>query len=739
MNFRLTAILFGTILVVGVVLLILTFTGGETAPTDALMEELVAVKPEEITVVEMEKEDGSRLKLVRVAKDRWDMEWDAAGGPDGKQKQPVKAKADPAAVAQLVAGLLKAKPVAHPNLSTSPAVHGLQPPGLKVTFRQGADRSAAINFGDVTIGGSDAAVFVTTSARPGRPMATPRGSVESLFRGTGGSGKAVDLAKWASDFRVKSVFAADTRGAGDDVASVTIGAKGKTLELERVGGAWKFTNPAGWGEADLSAIRPPCRATSPESVHCSACSPVCRSLAPADFVENPTPQQLKDFGLNEDNPDLVRVEIKNKDGEATVAFIGKTDTTPPAAPAFPACHRARCGCGWRVNRARCVRMRTPPTWPGWPSWSRTPTRCATARCLRSSARGSTGSTFRMVSSFAESARCRCRRGNCSARRRPPSRKRLATSRSIVSSTRSRSGGRFGRSRPRTMRTSRPGQVQAEVKVWADGFEPQPAGDPKAEPKPKPKAQPTTLIFGRKEADSIYVRRVLPDGTKADFVLPEKIKTGLAGETADLMGAVAKSRLDLLDTNLRDLLAGSREQGDCDRRGELHLDKDEKKDLSTNADRWTFAAPADKKGQTADTRTVAEMLRLLGTTQSVSRFVNEAPTPEQLIEYGFAAPAMPPAGSPPAPRLKVRDRAQGYRRCGQGTGLRVWEGNCGPELRLRAAARPPAVFTVPKLVFDRFAAADLRDRNIFRFDPAQVTAIELKGWGRSSARWETCIS
>src|SRR5262249_12097 len=40
-----------------------------------------------------------------------------------------------------------------------------------------------------------------------------------------------------------------------------------------------------------------------------------------------------------------------------------------------------------------------------------------------------------------------------------------------------------------------------------------------------------------------------------------------------------------------------------------------------------------------------------------------------------------------------------------------------------------VFTVPKLVFDRFAAADLRDKAIFRFDPAAITGIELKGWGK----------
>jgi hypothetical protein len=47
------------------------------------------------------------------------------------------------------------------------------------------------------------------------------------------------------------------------------------------------------------------------------------------------------------------------------------------------------------------------------------------------------------------------------------------------------------------------------------------------------------------------------------------------------------------------------------------------------------------------------------------------------------------------------------------------------------ARQPgkaAVFTLPKLVYDKFVDADLRDREIFHFDVAQINGIELKGWG-----------
>ena len=101
MNFRLTAILFGAILVIGVVLLIFTFTGdGETVPTDALMEELASVKPDDIDIVEIEREDGATLKLTRSGKDKWDVAWEitTASGT----KEPIKAKADPIAVNELV-------------------------------------------------------------------------------------------------------------------------------------------------------------------------------------------------------------------------------------------------------------------------------------------------------------------------------------------------------------------------------------------------------------------------------------------------------------------------------------------------------------------------------------------------------------------------------------------------------------------------------------------------------------
>jgi hypothetical protein len=193
--------------------------------------------------------------------------------------------------------------------------------------------------------------------------------------------------------------------------------------------------------------------------------------------------------------------------------------------------------------------------------------------------------------------------------------------------------------------------------------------------------------------------------------------------------VAKNRLDLLDTSLKTFSPDVVSKVTVSGAANYDLDKDEKPDPSTGRERWTFAGPADRKGQTADRETVAEMLRILGTQQSVTRFVNEAPDEPALIDYGFVAPKPPPAGAPPAPRLKVVLALKGTDPADQKReyefGKETADGNSVYARQIGKAA----VFTVPKLVYTRFADADLRDRAIFRFDVAQVTAVELKGWGK----------
>ena len=196
----------------------------------------------------------------------------------------------------------------------------------------------------------------------------------------------------------------------------------------------------------------------------------------------------------------------------------------------------------------------------------------------------------------------------------------------------------------------PSAAPVELKIWENGFEP--STDPRAEPKPRDKSKPMTLIFGKPEGDSVPVRRILPDGAKADFLVADKIKLGLVGEPIEIVSAVKKSRLDLLDPGLKSFSPELAKKIAVSGAASYELTRDESKDSAAGGDHWTYAAPADKKGQTADAEGVAEMLQLLGTTKSVTKLVNEAPDEAALVSYGLAPAKMPPKGAPPAPRLKV---------------------------------------------------------------------------------------
>ncbi|MCF3859122.1 DUF4340 domain-containing protein, partial [Salmonella enterica] len=55
-----------------------------------------------------------------------------------------------------------------------------------------------------------------------------------------------------------------------------------------------------------------------------------QASGPADFL--PDPKDLAEFGLNPNNPDLLRVELTPKDGKPEVVFVGKKEAATPPAP-----------------------------------------------------------------------------------------------------------------------------------------------------------------------------------------------------------------------------------------------------------------------------------------------------------------------------------------------------------------------------------------------------------------------
>jgi hypothetical protein len=716
MNFRLTAILFGTILLLGAVLLVMSFMDDDKAVGGTLLEELVGLKPEDVDTVEFEREGGAKLKLVRVDKER--NRWNVT--------EPFTARADGAAVTDLIDSLMKAKPTTHSELSTNPATHGLQPPGLRVTLAAGG-KSSTLNLGDVTSGGKPVA-FVTTSARPKRPMAVSRTAIDPLLRQSG-AGKAVDLAKWVNDYRAKSVFPVDAHGIGDDVAGLTLTHGKNTLALERGGSGWKFVTPAGWGEADSfgDVAAHPDAFTGVNKLIGTLTNLQARSHD--DFIPNPKQEDLDRYGVNDSSPGVVKVELKTKDGETTTAFIGKKDV--PAAPVPPPVPgMSETGKWWVsvVGQPGVIRAEAPNLGGlaaviDNPDPLRDRTLLAIDR-VRVDGIDLAGGATKLRKNPLDRNPWRLygkpEYGDPQPAVGVDRVLDLLTERRVVKSFPAPNPANFA-----------PGELRGTIKIWVGGFEV--SKDPKADPKAEPKetGKPIVLEFGKKEADgTIHVRRTLADGTQAYFLLPEKVKLPNTVDPVDFVATANKSRLDMLDSSLRGFAMTIATKLTVSGTMNFELEKDEKPDPYTRGPLWRFNKPDDRKGQTADAVVVDDMLAALANTQSATRLVDESPDAAKLAEYGLGpVPGKKETpGDPPAPRLRVvvgikdaidaSDRERIYE---FGTPL-PGDANL---VYARQAGRS-VVFALPKSLVDKFSA-DLRDKSIFRFDPANVTKVQFRGW------------
>jgi hypothetical protein len=719
MNFRFSAILFCVILVVLGALLLKTALSDKQDKDAVLISNLSGVKPDQIDALEIERQEpaGGTLKFQRTGKDQWAI------------TEPIQARADGTLVNRVVEAVLTVKPTAFPGRIPPLAVTGVQPPSMKVTLRQGNERSGTLNIGNITYGASSS-VFVSTPAHPDRAIAVDRTSLAVLFRDGTKDGKSADLAKWTADYRTKSVFpSASPAGLVEDVTAVKLiltNKNNKELALTRSGGGWKFDAPAGWGEADtlgdaaaggnsFTGVRPLVSALTN-----------LQAKSGDDFIDTPSPDELKKDGLNPDNPDLVRVELKTKDGTTAVS-IGKIEAGPPSPSGIQTFTVYV-----RVDGQPGIVRASGSNLGGLVAVIENPDPLRNRNLLAAEKNQVDG-----IDLISQGQTAKLRKvglewklvGNPAAGD-PQNPNLLVASRIVDALTERHTIKSFPAPNPANFA---PPEIKAEVKVWSDGFEP--ATDPKAEPKEKGK--PTVLLFGKHEGDSLYVRRTTPDGVATEFVIPDRIK--LPGsmtdkDAVDVLADVRKTRLDLLDPGLRPFAPSIANKFTVTGVRGWVLEKEEPKEPSPYGDRWVFQSPADKKGTTADAERVGEILRTLATTTTVTRFVEETPSEEKLVEYGLAAPKNPPKDFPPSPRLKVVVGLKGTEAAEQ---ERVWEfGNVSGDVVYARQPGRAAVFTLPKAVFDIFTNTDLRDRAIFKFDPVAITGLEFQGWKKETGTLTT---
>lgn len=709
MNFRTTAILFGIVLVFGLILLSLNLFMEEGTSSDALVEELASagVKSEQVDTVEIERANAPTvLKFVKTGKDSWAVD------------EPVKARADAAAVDSIVNALFRVRPTAYAELSSNLAAHGLAPPSLKVTLRAG-ERASTVNIGDVTFG-SKAVAFVTTSARQTRPMAVPVSDISSLFRdnATRAGGPAGDLAKWTPDYRAKQVFAVDTRTGGEDVAAFKLSSKGKDLALSRAGGDWKFDAPAGWGEA---AVGGDTSAASVDAI--TGVRPLLNALvnlqaqAADDFIE--APKDLKEYGLDPGNPDLIRVEIKPKDGPPEVAYIGKKADAAPPTPPLPGSPPPAGKVYVRVEgSAGVIRASAGGNLGGLAAIIADPAPLRDRDLLREDVRNRVDAID--VTAQGQTVKLRKPAGSTEWKLYGgPEDPKAANQAAVTALLSLLTQPRIIKDFPASNDANFAGpELKAEVKLWADGIEAN--ADPKADPKaePKLKGTPTVLQFGKKDAAGIFVRRTASTGAKADFILPERVKVGTAPQETDVLAAVAKTRLDYFEAPVKSFSAFQATR--------LTIQNEKKvtevafdKSASPNfpAGRWTFAQPAELKGVVADAELIrADLLNFLA-SQKADRFVAEHAGDDQLTKWHLHQSNV---------RLKV---VVGLEGTGADKERVYWFGDTTPDGKEVYTRQDDGrvVFTVPKSLADKFANADLRDKAVVHFDPSKVKKLRIRGW------------
>lgn len=706
MNFRFTAILFGvvTVLVVGLLVAALM---DDSPPADAALLDLNRAKPEEIDTVELIRTEPTeqRLVFVRIERDNWEL------------REPTGPRVEGFQVSSLVRDLLQLRPTTFSDMPAGPSEAGLNPATLKVTLKKGGERSATLLIGDTTIGKDKAVTFVATGERPTVPVAVRRADLSSLFKPGTDAGAGWQLAKWLPDYRSRRLLGADLRDPLSDLKAVQVsqgqGDQKRELGLARTeAGDWTFTAPPTYGPADLAGDPQ----AKPEVF--TGVRPLVNFLTglsaagPEAFIENPGP--LEQYGLNPDNPNVLRIELVPQTGKPDVLLIGnKVDeqATPtqvyakvPTDPAVVKLQTDRLD-ALRKTVADPNELRDRTLVPD--------TKKEAIDAVEVVLGGQTAVKLRRVDVGA-AREWVLYGGPTDPQIAAPAAKDL-----IDALTRPRAA-REVFTVPQDAAFAEP-EVQAVVKLWYDGIEPAKSDDKKdgeeknakaLPPEPTLKGDPSvTLTFGRKEVDSVYVRRVTAAG-QIDLKVPE-----------ELFRLAARNRLAYLDPKLKGFPTTTATRVVFNRGPEnFELVKDQTPDPQYPLGKWTFAQPERLQGQVVDTsRLMNDVLSLLA-TQTASRVVAETPSPEDLKTFGL---------DPANPVMKItvtldteedKDRVFLF-------------GTETVDKQAVHAMQPdrPLVFTVPKFVFDQLMTTDLRDLTLYRIDPKQVQGIRLRGWKQAAGQ------
>lgn len=697
MNFRLTAVFFLLVVAMVIALLVSVITDSDSDVADGLVSELTraALKDKDVDTVEITRTQPTqeRLVLVKTAAGKWEA------------REPVTAKVDSFAIDGIVRDLFRAKPVRDPEAGQNLTVRGLDSPSVQLTLKAGADKSSTVNIGTTTIGGDRAVTYVSTGAAPKRPLAIKRSDLASLFRDAARSqdGAAFALVKWLPDLRNRRLLASDVGDAVTEAKAVKITAGGKEVALSRAsGGAWEFTTPAGWADADVAGDTE----ARPNTAALTGVRPLLNLLtglqagSVTDFIEQPG--DLAKYGLNPGNPNIVRVELTTAAGTEVLSLSGTVEEN--GKPVVPTKVYAQLSGDPAVVKVQTDRLEALRQTAMHPSELRNKDLIASEKRDRIDAIdltvGTTTVKLRKVPAGPGALPGQTGRWVMYGEGGAADVKAAEVEAVLTAFTKSRAV-KDVLPAPDDAAFSGP-EVKATVKLWVDGVE-KPKDEKKDEkkdatawpPEPKVNGTPVTLVFGKREADAVLVRKTA-DGKSVDLKLPDAVLT-----------LVTKSRLDLIDPKLKSFDTGAAVKLT------FHRGKDKFELTKKPAGGWNLAKPGSAGGQSADAQKVSGLLGLLAGL-----------FPEKVVAENPPDPDLPKWGLGSAAALTVTVEMKD----GPDKQL-VYEFGTAADadsVFARQVGRP-IVFTVPKTTLERFQKDDLRDRTLFTLDLAKVQKVKLRGW------------
>lgn len=697
MNFRLTAIFFAIVvaLVMGLLVVVLLEDDKDTAIVQGgLVDSLTksGVKEKDIDTIELVKTVPNEEKLVfaRIAADKWEL------------REPFTAKVDSGVIEGLLRDLFRVKPTKYADLTENLTLHGLDKPSIRVTLKAGADKNAAVNFGNTTIGGSKAVTFVTTTTNPKKPIAVLRSDLSSLFRdGSAKSdGEAWKLAKWLPDYRVRKLLGSDLRDPTSEVQAIKISnPTGKEIALSRGAGSnWTFTNPANFGDADDLGDSAAQSATAP----ITGIRPLLTAItslqvqSTEDYLEKP--DDLTKYGLNAGEPNMLRIELTSKSGTETL-LIGKPveQGGKPATPAKVYCRLDGDSAVIQIPADRIDALRATLNNPGeLRNRDLLPTTQRASIDAIDITVGAGTIKLRKMPLTGEPVPQWVVYGGASG---PVQAKNADVELLLTNITKPRAARDVLTAPDNTAFAD--AEKKATIRVWSKGIEAKP--EAKVEPgqlptEPAIKGTPSELVLGKKDADIVFVRKTV-DGKTADLKVPDS-----------LLQLATKSRLEWIDPKLKSFSPATANRLTFNRGAEtIDLEKNDATGF------WTYAKPDAMKGRTADVEKVSNLIGVLASLFP-ERVTAEQPTPDDLKKLNL---------DPAAPRMQVvvglKDDADKLRMYLFGNDTDDKKG-----VLLQQAGRAYVV-QVSRLAFDKLATENLRDSVVYRLDPAKVKVMKIRGW------------